>query len=98
MPHCLQPHGHFSAPSPYAFHDPNAFLNYDDLFPNSYNTICVQVTANITQTQTYFPPESFPLDPPSPTPYLTPSHNQSLMTDVFPPDAPHIDTNLDCDL
>ena len=33
MPCCLQPHGRFPAPHPYAFNDPNAPPQYDDLFP-----------------------------------------------------------------
>ena len=79
-----------SQPHPYAFHDPNAPLYYDDLFPPSYNTLCLQVTASMTQTQRYSPPESFPLDPLLPTPYLTPSHNQSLMTLMCFPQTPLI--------
>ena len=34
----------------------------------TYNTLCFQVTAYITQT--YTPPESFPLEPLLPIPYI----------------------------
>ena len=90
MPHCLQPYGHFPAPPPYAFHDSNAPQHYKDSFPPNYNTLCLCVIASVTQTKTYTPPESFPLDPLLPTPYLTPSHHQSLMTLMCSPQTPLI--------
>ena len=64
--------------------------HYNDLFPPSYNTLCLQVSASMTQTQRYSSPESFPLDPLLPTPYLAPSHNQSLMTLMCFPQTPLI--------
>ena len=51
---------------------------YDDLFPPNYNTLCLQITASITQT--YTPPESFLLNPLLPILYMIPLHRQSLMT------------------
>ena len=76
-----------SQPHSYVFCDPNAPHITMTYFP-SYNTLCQQVTASMTQTQRYSPPESFPLDPLLPTPYLTPSHNQSLMTLMCFPQTP----------
>ena len=94
MPHCLQPHGRFPAPPPYAFNDPNAPHSMMTCFPPSYNTLCLQITASITKT--YTPPESFPIDPLLPILYIISLHSQSLMTDVFPPESFN-DTDSDWD-
>ena len=79
MTQCLQPHGHFPAPPPYAFHDANA--------PHIMKTYSPKLKYPLPLCNCFcnpksdiYPPESFPLDPLLPTPYLIPSHNQSLMT------------------
>ena len=61
----------------------NALPQYDDLFPPSYNTLHLQVAVSITQT--YSPPESFPLDPPPPYLIYSPiTQPESDDPDVFP--------------
>ena len=53
------------------------------MFPPSYNTLCLQITASVTQT--YTPPESFPLDPPPPYSIYNPIiQSESDESDVFP--------------
>ena len=50
----------------------------------------------MTQTQTYIPPESFPLDLPPPYSISDPiTQSQSDDADVFPPDSSHNDSDLD---
>ena len=84
MPHCLQPHGHFPAPPPMLFMIQMP-PHYDDLFPPNYNTLCLHVTVAVTQTQTYTPAESFPLDPPPPYSIFDPiTQSESDDSDVLP--------------
>ena len=87
MPHCVQPHSHFPAPTPYAFHDPNAPPYFEDLFPPIYNTLCLCVTASVNPNSD-ISPQSLSSRPPPP--YLIPSHNQSLMTLMCFPQIPLI--------
>ena len=62
--------------------------------PN-YNTLCLQITASVTQT--YTPPVSFPLDPPPPYSIYNPiTQSESGDSDVFPPESFN-DTDSDWD-
>ena len=60
----------------------NALPQYDDLFPPSYNSLHLQVAVSITQT--YTPPESFPLDPPPPYSIYSPITQPESDNSVFP--------------
>ena len=72
-----------SHPHPYAFNDPKCPLQYDDLFPSNYNTLCLQITASVTQT--YTPPESFSSQPPPSYSIYNPiTQSESQDSDVFP--------------